>query len=455
MTNGTRNQDIVSVVNTYDIVTTPQASNVYVDRGNVDIGMKYVKSWAGSDYPSTAPPDVFAKYFYHVDGVIDSAIPSVRVGTYVDRWVARHPKKRTVVARHSYSMTLHMRSDSTFAYNIVLGPQDHQESVRTFAQAYGTGHNIVPSSEWVNNDTLSLQGKLREKIAGSDFNMGIFLGEGREALELITGTAHRIRASLDAFSHGDVYRAAKALGSSEARARSVSRKPIRPKDFPAKASDKWLELQYGWLPLIKDVQGAAEFLAQTLNFPFEKKYQVRKKKPLAATVPNDIRDGGDYLFDGKTRGQLICFCKEVNVAQLLGLLDPASVLWEVTPWSFVADWFLPIGSYLAARGLDSSLTGTFVQTITRKENFVCSAVKVASGNTHYKTTKQPYYRSMDIAMDRVVSSSLFVPRPNFKSLDKVASWKHCANAVALLTGRFAGGRTEITSNGRAVIPRSK
>jgi hypothetical protein len=40
-----------------------------------------------------------------------------------------------------------------------------------------------------------------------------------------------------------------------------------------------------------------------------------------------------------------------NAADLparLGLLNPAEVIWELVPFSFVADWFLPIGDYLSA-----------------------------------------------------------------------------------------------------------
>lgn len=28
------------------------------------------------------------------------------------------------------------------------------------------------------------------------------------------------------------------------------------------------------------------------------------------------------------------------------MLNPQSIAWELTPWSFVIDWFIPIGNYL-------------------------------------------------------------------------------------------------------------
>jgi len=123
----------------------------------------------------------------------------------------------------------------------------------------------------------------------------------------------------------------------------------------------------------------------------------------------------------------------VNVAQLSGLTDPASVLWELTPYSFVADWFIPIGNYLAARSLASALTGTFVTTKTRR--VFCAYEGLANtdnGIVRTVYTTPPKGNCALINVTRTVSTSLNVPVPSFKTLDKVASWKHCANAVALL-----------------------
>lgn len=39
-----------------------------------------------------------------------------------------------------------------------------------------------------------------------------------------------------------------------------------------------------------------------------------------------------------------------------GLLNPLEVIWELVPFSFVADWFLPIGDYLSALDASSRFT---------------------------------------------------------------------------------------------------
>jgi len=303
---------------------------------------------------------------------------------------------------------------------------------------------------WSNNDDIALIGKLREKVAGSDFNMGVFLGEGREALSMIAGNATKLFKAYSLVKQGNIIGAAAALATTKSK--GLVKSPFLKFDPSLKKSPAklWLELQYGWLPLIKDVQGGAEFLGKLLNFPMVQTYKVRTKKKWAKCDNPD--NYTNFYFDGKTTGQLIAKLTEVNPYQLSGLLDPASVAWELTPFSFVADWFIPIGNYLAARSLASALTGTFVTTKTVRIFGEADGLKNTDNGivkTIYTAQPRGFYRT--ITVDRTVSTSLQVPLPNFKTLDKIASWKHCANAVALLIATHGSGKSSYkppTSSGK-------
>lgn len=125
-------------------------------------------------------------------------------------------------------------------------------------------------------------------------------------------------------------------------------------------------------------------------------------------------------------GQIIYLRKEVNVPQLVGLMDPLSVAWELVPFSFVLDWFLPIGSWLSARGLSQAMTGTFVTT---KRIWVqgYAPYRIVGSSTWGADYYKSYY-----ALDRTISSELDVPLPSIKPLNKALSWKRAANALALL-----------------------
>lgn len=430
MTSGVKDASIPRFEPVYDIWLYD--GSVY-PLGAEQVGLVYLKTWNGEDYPSSRPATIFQRYYDKIPFDGNPAMPDHPKISFREAWANRRLPRRKTTADHPYTMSLTMRSSDVFVYlqKDLSFPGDSWLSTRGF-RGPGAGSDRYDTdfdSWWKTNDTISLSGLLRDKIAGSDFNMAIFLGEGRESLQLIGNTAVRIRKSLSALRRGDIRSVATILGISPPRGKS-SFDP-RAKGYSSIASEKWLEMQYGWFPLIKDVHAAAESLAKQLNEPFVQVYRVRKVKPLKCIPASEVAAGGSYTFTGYTRGQLIARVTEVNVAALNGLTDPASLGWELFPYSFVADWFIPIGSWLAARGLSSSVSGTFVTTVTRKEFFTCSALAI-----NWPILKQPSVRFLKVELTRSVSNNIGVPTPNFKPLSKVASWQHCANAVALLTSRF-------------------
>lgn len=300
------------------------------------------------------------------------------------------------------------------------------------------------------NQKLELIGRLRRRINGSDFNLAVFLAEALESCDMISATAKKL-ARAYAFAHS---------GRWVQAARTLSDGPVPSRIRRARESDPisghWLELQYGWLPLLQDVKAAAELLAHQLNVPFRKRYHVEERLESTLTqtgrrswatncCPITYDNASVQYRSGSTRTQiyaLTCYVTEApTIPQLLGLTNPTSVLWEKLPYSFVADWFLPIGQWLDARGLASDLVGTFVESDLRK------GVRHVPDLSDYKATITLGQGSptpwVDIQFTRTVSSSLssFVPMPQFKPLNEALTWKHAANAVALLVQRYGSSGT--------------
>lgn len=437
-------------------------SGTVVPWGNYPIGSYWSKSWTGADYPSEGNPDIFTKSWQKVDREIDSATKtgSSVTGTYTERWVRRkEAPPRVTRVEHNYVWNLESRNDKyvEIIYVNQFPPFAVNQVTKTcFRQQYGDGYTLS-GNRWTSNDTIALQGKLREKIVGSDFDMGVFLGEGREACRMIGDTALYIARSLRALKKGDVVGAAKALRvnppknadrASEAllRARAVDRREASAQRilvndrsgskaapgtaWDKEASSRWLELQYGWLPLISDTYGAAEALAQQLNHPSVQTYRARKRKILVVTPVPTVVQKKAYTAYAVDRGQIVARISEVNVAQLNGLIDPSSILWELTPWSFVVDWFIPIGNYLQARGLAQSVSGSFITTLSTIELFQVNSTLLQN----YSSMPEPFwYRSWKSYGTRSCTTSLSTPPPRMKGLGEAASWKRATNAVALLT----------------------
>lgn len=277
------------------------------------------------------------------------------------------------------------------------------------------------SYNWSTNDDLAMIGKLRERVAGSDFNAGVFLGEGHQSLKTIADAAFRIRNAILDLRRGNIYQAARALSSTRPPQGGVS--------LRKSTSSNWLELQYGWLPLLQDCESAAKFLAHHFSVPLQHVVRVSREQSGGHI---DNKSGGISLTNQRlyTRVSIKAVLKEKDVVALSGLLDPLSVIWETLPYSFVIDWFIPIGNFLQARGLAQSLTGTFVTS--KKQYASYSGCSIDSPNPCFRNPDLSGCSGEDVTFTRTVSSSLAIPLPSVKPLNQVTSWKHCANAVALL-----------------------
>jgi hypothetical protein len=69
---------------------------------------------------------------------------------------------------------------------------------------------------------------------------------------------------------------------------------------------------------------------------------------------------GGCVFTGLVEVSMVCKATVDNdftrIASDTGLLDPSQILWEVTPWSFVVDWFIPVGNFIQSLTSTSGLS---------------------------------------------------------------------------------------------------
>ena len=123
--------------------------------------------------------------------------------------------------------------------------------------------------------------------------------------------------------------------------------------------------------------------------------------------------------------------EQMSAPRSLGLMDPLSVVWELIPYSFVVDWFIPIGTYLENLNTIPSLRGRFMTTTLRR--FSGSAVSISPS---YKWAVVPTTHTSQVFLDRKISTSLSVPKPSFNSFEDAMSPKRIWNAIALAVQRF-------------------
>jgi hypothetical protein len=111
----------------------------------------------------------------------------------------------------------------------------------------------------------------------------------------------------------------------------------------------WLEYSYGWKPLLQDLHDAADVLQN----PFYRGNPVKGNSSSIVTIPVDYNPGGQRTVGTITQTVRMQYGATVNVdnpnldmLNRAGLVNPLSVLWEIVPFSFVVDWFTPIGNFL-------------------------------------------------------------------------------------------------------------
>lgn len=380
------------------------------------IGSYASRSWSGTDYPTSSSGfnRPFKSGLYDLDGnLLDQRYASKEdIAAAVIRAKASRIKRgfnRRVPVPHPYSMNFVKGYQPPVSNEYGSGPYP-------FSYLFG-GFGF--ESGWTANDDIVLLDKLRPAIQGSDFHLGVFIAEAPMAVKMIGNAATRLNGAISAARKGDFRKAQNVLLSG----RNIQER------FRNKTASNWLELQYGWLPLISDMESGAQFLAHKAYHSPITRVRVSRQ------VSNRITSNSPSLWGvssdswSYTRKSIIANIREVDQVQLSGLTDVASIAWERTPYSFVVDWAIPIGNYLSARNTVGSLqaeyiTTTMIRSFARPDRDI-----ILSGNSWYGCSSR--WESWG-SMTRSVSSSLDVPLPGFKPLDKIASWKHTANAVALL-----------------------
>lgn len=108
------------------------------------------------------------------------------------------------------------------------------------------------------------------------------------------------------------------------------------------ASATWLEFHYGWSPLANDILSAAHSIHNVTN---ERKKVSGSGKYDTSKKLSRSRFGDSSQKYSSKAGCAILIEDPVDRLQLSPWDFPNHV-WEVMPWSFVVDWFVPINAWL-------------------------------------------------------------------------------------------------------------
>jgi len=298
------------------------------------------------------------------------------------------------------------------------------------------GLSVVPRAKEVSSNTVNASlVKTYSKIKAQDISLSITAAEIGKAIRMVDSRLYLIARQVIAFRRNSL----KAF----LKARATQRYNL-PRESWCEIPRIWLELQYGWKPLMADIQGAinrvARISAEKPPLVYAKASHTDKFVERWPMQTGGWSVGGnaylDVTFEERANSYLffkVASTKMVDSGQL-GLIEPASLVWEVLPWSFVVDWALPIGPWLnaltAAYGLSFVGGGT-----SKKVRSVATTVvpPVATGGYKLDSFTPPRVSAEMAFFRRVCYASAPVPGLYVKN---PFSTGHALNGLALLAVAF-------------------
>lgn len=192
----------------------------------------------------------------------------------------------------------------------------------------------------------------------------------------------------------------KSLRMIDGALRSLVVKKERARRYYTKSTGElYLEGIFGWLPMINDIYAAYKVLQTT---PPVHRITGSGNASFTATVDGSISQRTTYTRVG-ARAVAEFRVRNLNLVLLnqLGLLNPASVAWDAVPYSFILNWFLPVGVML------NSLTD-FVGYDVRNASYTTMSRKDVSGS-FLDTGEYPYSWRSRAVMDVQVQRKLGLP----------------------------------------------
>lgn len=167
--------------------------------------------------------------------------------------------------------------------------------------------------------------KLRGKLYSGNASLGVTFASWRQSRDMIVNQSRIISASAEDLM---------ALQSTKRLTRRMA--------------DRYLEVIFGWQPLLADIHAASTSVIQTAASVTW--VRASSHKEYTHTVAN-TRPGWETYRDEYKGHVRVTYGAQVRIdnpnlwlAERAGLVNPLAVAWDLVPWSFVINMFSNVGS---------------------------------------------------------------------------------------------------------------
>jgi len=240
----------------------------------------------------------------------------------------------------------------------------------------------------------------------------------------------------------------------------LPRGTLRVGDIVSKVDKAWLEYRYGWGPLLMDMVSTCVALDRSFDRGYDKRKVARSQvnDVLQYISPRILRDrdrpqqlGGDTNFTIAATGKRVVkgyilyqFDKtRLNTSfAAFGITAIPETIWELIPFSFVADWFIPFGDWISA------LTPKIGVTVLASGYSVKDKKIISNSVTGWVPTvapvgmwpDPPFHNGQEVASIERYYRRTNLPIPLYPPLNVQLNKKRVLDAITLITS----GRSSTT-----------
>jgi hypothetical protein len=211
--------------------------------------------------------------------------------------------------------------------------------------------------------SFGIYSRLIQQARSSNFSIPVTVVEAGRTVQMVREVAGTLAGTIYDLRRGRLSSALARIGLTPTRSQRGRYDRNYGKNPAEAAANAWLQYQYGWKPLLNDVKNGAEALAEAVarnGDSMTRKVYSSDRVTHGRVWPNYVIGVSPHTT-GTVTAQVRLSRRAVwkfkpnsaDLPGLFGLTNPMEVVWEIIPFSFVADWFLPIGNYLSA--LDAPL----------------------------------------------------------------------------------------------------
>lgn len=204
---------------------------------------------------------------------------------------------------------------------------------------------------------------------GATAGVGINLIQYRQSTEMMGNRLFQLYRFAKAVKRFDILGAADALGvhRREPAVLAISKRTGRMRRLPngkkrkyassKQAASLWLEFWFGWSPLVSDIYACADFLSSDVPggyFESSKVSPVKFEEHAEGILNPKLRYPTAWSEDltgrvfAKAGGEFYVSNPNLYLANRLGLVNPAIIVYDAIPFSFVANWFINIEQFISS-----------------------------------------------------------------------------------------------------------